>query len=380
MGQREERLKSSWPATLLAASILSSCFLLAPAKESTKKSTKKSTSPDEIPVTWEPAKPEVGGTITLQPKANLKHIYCCKWYRGEASTKKVYKILEYYPETKITVQSSAYSDREAIEGACVLVITDLILRDSGEYIVKLEKPGRLKGLGFAKIKVSGTRSDTDFHIACQPSKPSLGDTVTLRPRVSLGGITYCKWYQGPNQEDNNMIALYELETHDKITRKAVYDRGSIEKRCILVIRDLELSDSGEYTMEIKEAELVRGIGRAYIDLSVPASLLQLDPSSSAHPPVASDAHPPVPDPMLDVLAELTTPDPAPSAHSPVPDPSLSPLPVLAPSATPDPLPSTLSLGVVAGIVVWCLIVMAVTGVLLSSWLRTRRQRGRKQPR
>ncbi|XP_015263420.1 PREDICTED: carcinoembryonic antigen-related cell adhesion molecule 16-like, partial [Gekko japonicus] len=110
---------SSWQAALLAATILSSCFRLTQAQE--------------IPVTVEPAKPLEGQDVTLTPEGKPTFI-ACDWYRGEQAEPS--RIFTYVPSSPPDQQNGpGFTGRETGGPGCSLRIGNLMLNDTGDYIV-----------------------------------------------------------------------------------------------------------------------------------------------------------------------------------------------------------------------------------------------------
>ncbi|XP_054854791.1 carcinoembryonic antigen-related cell adhesion molecule 16-like [Eublepharis macularius] len=111
--------RSSWLAALLAASILSSCFLLTQAQD--------------IHVTMEPSQPLEGQDVTLTP-GGPPDFLVCTWYRGEEAGKK--RIFTYIPSPNPMQQNGpASTGRETGGPGCSLHIRSLLLNDTGNYIV-----------------------------------------------------------------------------------------------------------------------------------------------------------------------------------------------------------------------------------------------------
>ncbi|XP_015273801.1 PREDICTED: carcinoembryonic antigen-related cell adhesion molecule 16-like [Gekko japonicus] len=122
MGQTVNNLrwKRSCRVVLLAATILSSGFLLAQAQE--------------IPIMVEPPHPMEGQDVTLTPGGKPAFILCI-WYRGEKA--EANRIFVYIPSTSPPVQRNgpAFTGRETGDPGCSLNIGSLMLNDTGDYVV-----------------------------------------------------------------------------------------------------------------------------------------------------------------------------------------------------------------------------------------------------
>ncbi|XP_044290676.1 carcinoembryonic antigen-related cell adhesion molecule 16-like [Varanus komodoensis] len=137
--------RGAWrPAALLAASILSSCFLLTRAQDG---------RPQVIPITWSPQYPTAGENVTLTPGGTLEKVVSCSWFRGTV-TDVAKRILVYYvpPLTQGQVNGPSYTGRETVDLECSLHIQNLTLTDSGNYTVS--KEGGVTAIGHVMIKVS----------------------------------------------------------------------------------------------------------------------------------------------------------------------------------------------------------------------------------
>uniref|UniRef100_A0A670IVM5 Immunoglobulin domain-containing protein n=1 Tax=Podarcis muralis TaxID=64176 RepID=A0A670IVM5_PODMU len=122
--------RCSWHTAFLAASVLSSCFLLTRAQETTG-----------ISIRVVPEVLKEGDSVTLTPEGlDLKNIASCKWYRGAVEERNM--IISFFrPPFSGETKGPAHTGRETVKPDFSLYITDLKPADSGIYSFKPEGPG-----------------------------------------------------------------------------------------------------------------------------------------------------------------------------------------------------------------------------------------------
>uniref|UniRef100_A0ABM5ESA8 Cell adhesion molecule CEACAM5 n=1 Tax=Pogona vitticeps TaxID=103695 RepID=A0ABM5ESA8_9SAUR len=131
-----------WQATLLAASILSSCFLLSQGQSGT------------IPVTVDPPMPREGETVTLKPGSVPENSVSCRWHRGAAADENLIIALFFFPGPGGDTKGPAYTGRETVDSSCSLQITDLKSNYTGTYRVSIDGIG-ISETGSANVTVIG---------------------------------------------------------------------------------------------------------------------------------------------------------------------------------------------------------------------------------
>ncbi|XP_042294762.1 carcinoembryonic antigen-related cell adhesion molecule 16-like [Sceloporus undulatus] len=143
------RAKSpSWLALLLAASILSCCFLLTGG-------TKRGT----VSVTLDPSQPIEGQSVTLRAGGVPNGTVFCRWFRDKSAD--THLILIYYlPPFKGHTEGEGYTGRETMDSDCSLHIKNLILNDTRTYIVMMDGPG-LVNQGQVDLVVRALESHPD---------------------------------------------------------------------------------------------------------------------------------------------------------------------------------------------------------------------------
>uniref|UniRef100_A0A670ITY3 Ig-like domain-containing protein n=1 Tax=Podarcis muralis TaxID=64176 RepID=A0A670ITY3_PODMU len=139
--------RCSWHTAFLAASVLSSCFLLTRAQETTG-----------ISIRVVPEVLKEGDSVTLTPEGlDLKNIASCKWYRGAVEERNM--IISFFrPPFSGETKGPAHTGRETVKPDFSLYITDLKPADSGIYSFKPEGPG-VTITGATNITVSETLSN-----------------------------------------------------------------------------------------------------------------------------------------------------------------------------------------------------------------------------
>ncbi|XP_063168549.1 carcinoembryonic antigen-related cell adhesion molecule 6-like isoform X2 [Candoia aspera] len=146
------RWTSAWPAGLLAASILSSSFLLTQAQQPT--------TVYNISVFMDPPEALEGQKINLTLTHAPAEFFLCNWYRG-TEVKENLIVTIYLPPLTGNTFGSAYTNREIPGFGCSLLITNLHPNDSGNYTVTKDGAG-VHGRGLANIQVLEKLSNPDL--------------------------------------------------------------------------------------------------------------------------------------------------------------------------------------------------------------------------
>ncbi|XP_053123628.1 uncharacterized protein LOC128332878 [Hemicordylus capensis] len=203
--------RSSWPAALLAVSLL----LPPPAAG--------------LSVTQDPANPEVGGSVTLTPQGLSDPFVSCTWFRGEA-TDLPKRIFTYYPPPSLgQVNGDAYTERDTRVPPCSLRISDLMLNYSGIYTLQEDsaKP--------VKVSVNLTVSENlDLHRpVLKPSEVMVPENsyVTLKCNTSKSDGVSVFWFK--NAEP--LLAVTSL----------------LDRNRTLNITGVSRNDAGTYTCEAR---------------------------------------------------------------------------------------------------------------------------------
>ncbi|XP_053123629.1 uncharacterized protein LOC128332879 [Hemicordylus capensis] len=152
-----------WQAAALAASILSSCFLLTQAKKRVI---------SNIPITLSPLNPVSGQRVVFALGELVRRKSICEWYRG--SSDKENKILEYdFGLTQSSfsaihntlkgidsyIKGDAHTGREKVSSNCSLYLDQLLLSDTGTYTVEMKRSGQVKQRGRVFLEVSDVPPD-----------------------------------------------------------------------------------------------------------------------------------------------------------------------------------------------------------------------------
>ncbi|XP_048357130.1 carcinoembryonic antigen-related cell adhesion molecule 5-like isoform X1 [Sphaerodactylus townsendi] len=166
---------SSWPAALLAASVLNSCFLLTQAQN--------------ISVELDPKWPLKGHTVTLTP-AGKTEIITCTWFRDEQIESK--EIFTYVPSISEQQNGPAFTGRETAGPNCSLAIKLLTFEDTGIYIVRKTVRGGPE-TGRAHVQVSERVSNVS--ITSHPAKV-IENELTVLTCSSVGTNVSYVWSKG----------------------------------------------------------------------------------------------------------------------------------------------------------------------------------------
>ncbi|KAL8219712.1 UNVERIFIED_CONTAM: hypothetical protein K2H54_031677 [Gekko kuhli] len=167
--------RRAWgPLLGLAAIILNSCFLLARAQD--------------IPVITKPSQPERGQNVTLTPGGKLNFVLC-SWYRERQV--ETNRILTYVPSLHEQQLGPSFSGRETVGPGCFLHIRNLVLNDTGDYIVTKTVSGGPEQ-GHAQIEVIVRRVvNTDGNGNVQASKGGIaGIAVGAAVGALLIGVLF----------------------------------------------------------------------------------------------------------------------------------------------------------------------------------------------
>uniref|UniRef100_A0A8C5RFZ7 Immunoglobulin V-set domain-containing protein n=1 Tax=Laticauda laticaudata TaxID=8630 RepID=A0A8C5RFZ7_LATLA len=133
-----------WRAVLLAASILSSSFLLAQGQLST-------TTFYNISISRNPPETLEGQTVNLTLEHTTANFALCSWYR-EIDTKEHLIVTLYLPPIVGNTTGPSHTGREVAGFGCSLLIKNLHLDDTGTYVVTMNGPS-VDGKGDIKIQV-----------------------------------------------------------------------------------------------------------------------------------------------------------------------------------------------------------------------------------
>ncbi|XP_033014657.1 hemicentin-1-like [Lacerta agilis] len=166
----------SWHTAFLAASVLSSCFLLTRAQETT------------ISIRIFPDVLKERDSVTLTPEGLAPKAITCRWYRGVVEEKNI--IITFFPPNVGQNRGDAYTGRETVNPDCSLLITDLKPDDSGTYSFKSEGPG-VTNTGATNITVSGVPCATPpaapswSSAQCKQSSHLSNDNTVSLPSVEI---------------------------------------------------------------------------------------------------------------------------------------------------------------------------------------------------
>ncbi|XP_053255251.1 uncharacterized protein LOC128419032 [Podarcis raffonei] len=153
--------RNCWRAALLAASILSSCFLLTQAK-----------GEKETVIKMDTEHPEGGGSVTFTPvDLDVGNLNTFIWYRGE--TEETSRIFTYIlVPSRIQNNGPSFTERETGGLDSSLNIRDLWLNDSGLYTLTA-KVSSGTVIGFIVLNVLGTVSTFRIRLTSITSRASL---------------------------------------------------------------------------------------------------------------------------------------------------------------------------------------------------------------
>ncbi|XP_032083791.1 carcinoembryonic antigen-related cell adhesion molecule 5-like isoform X2 [Thamnophis elegans] len=147
-GRRRPRDPRGWTpsrwAVHLAAFVLGSSFLLAQGQ---------TTIFYDISILTNPPETLEGRTVNLSLKHKPANFAFCNWYRA-LDTKEHVIVTHYLPPLAGNTTGPSYTGREVAGFGCSLLIQNLTLNDSGDYVVTMNGPS-VQGKGNVKIQVLG---------------------------------------------------------------------------------------------------------------------------------------------------------------------------------------------------------------------------------
>ncbi|XP_062996526.1 carcinoembryonic antigen-related cell adhesion molecule 3-like [Elgaria multicarinata webbii] len=228
-------------AILRAGFILALVLQVVPAQQS-------------FSVNPQPRHPKWGQNVTLQlvgapPSTQIVE---CQWGRSSPTESQV-SILTYTPQRspKIT-NGHAFSGRETLGKDCVLHITWLTRKDTGNYTVTIQTAASKENenLGSGPRSTASAFVDisepTSVRIEQNLKDPRQGQTVNLNLQNPPKRFSVCEWSKetGPG--------FYQIvQTYVPGQRNPQESKHTVKEDCSISIKDLNPTDDGIYMARIE---------------------------------------------------------------------------------------------------------------------------------
>ncbi|XP_077196862.1 cell adhesion molecule CEACAM18-like [Paroedura picta] len=204
--------RGSLARRLLAAAVLSCCFLLTQAQD--------------IPVTVNPPQPVEGQEVTLTPGGS-PNIFTCNWFRGGDLPPN--QIFVYLPSSE-QENGPGYTGRETGGSNCSLHIRSLTLNDTGKYTVLKTTSTGLPEKGSVQIQVLAAILSSCFLltqaqnvlVTLNPPQPKEGQDVTMTPGGSTD-LFSVNWFRGEDSEVQVLI-LFQLHLLKRARERSLASR------------------------------------------------------------------------------------------------------------------------------------------------------------
>uniref|UniRef100_A0A8C7E3M3 Ig-like domain-containing protein n=1 Tax=Naja naja TaxID=35670 RepID=A0A8C7E3M3_NAJNA len=245
-----------WRAVLLAASILSSFFLLAQGQLST-------TTSYNISVSVNPPETLEGQTVNLTLKYSATNFAVCSWYR-EMDTKEHLIVTLYLPPIGGTTTGPSYTGREVAGFGCSLLIKNLHLNDTGTYVVTMSGPS-VDGRGDVKLQVLENLSE--------PVLWPLEALVPEKARFTLNCSTI----------NSSTVTVTWSKDSKPFPTNVAFDH---ENRT-LTLREFQQSDAGSYTCTAQNRFSKATSNRSILTLAYGPRSVQLNQSGTIEQPLGS---------------------------------------------------------------------------------------------
>uniref|UniRef100_A0A8C5RHD6 Ig-like domain-containing protein n=1 Tax=Laticauda laticaudata TaxID=8630 RepID=A0A8C5RHD6_LATLA len=245
-----------WRAVLLAASILSSSFLLAQGQLST-------TTFYNISISRNPPETLEGQTVNLTLEHTTANFALCSWYR-EIDTKEHLIVTLYLPPIVGNTTGPSHTGREVAGFGCSLLIKNLHLDDTGTYVVTMNGPS-VDGKGDIKIQVLENLSEPIL----LPSKSYVAEKerFTLNCSTINSSTVTITWSKDSKPFPTNVEFDHENRT--------------------LTLREFQQPDAGTYTCTAQNRFSKATSNPSILTLAYGPRSVQLNQSGTIEQPLGS---------------------------------------------------------------------------------------------
>ncbi|XP_034976833.2 pregnancy-specific beta-1-glycoprotein 8 [Zootoca vivipara] len=222
---------------MLLAGFLLSCMLqFAPAQ-----------SQSQLSLTPEPNDPLMGKDVKLSLKGAPQQFTQCQWFRQSHSGRAENIFTHFGEQTqRPLVKGRGHTGRETLKDKCSLYISRLTQSDKGNYTVVIQdqQTGRNYSVSYY-LRISNLIS-----IILNPQRPEPGQDLTLTPQNAPREFNFCKWVIHPSSRKEKVL---EYSPGGGDQQNPSQDRATLKSDCSLHIRQLDNSDTGNYTVEIESS-------------------------------------------------------------------------------------------------------------------------------
>ncbi|XP_033014240.1 carcinoembryonic antigen-related cell adhesion molecule 3-like [Lacerta agilis] len=230
-------------AMLLTGFLLSCMLQLVPAQFQ-----------PQLSLTPEPHDPLVGRDVKLSLEGAPRQFVQCQWFRQSRSGRAEQIFTHFGQSQRQPERGRGHTGRETLRDGCSLYITRLTQSDTGNYTVVMQiDQNQQTGQGQQFL---GRNYSVSYYlhisslisIILNPQRPVQGQDLTLTPQNAPKQFSFCHWLILSSRGNEKVL---EYNPKDRDQQSSSQDRVTLRRDCSLQIRQLDISDTGNYTVRIE---------------------------------------------------------------------------------------------------------------------------------
>ncbi|XP_028598076.2 pregnancy-specific beta-1-glycoprotein 8-like [Podarcis muralis] len=206
----------------------------------------------QLPLTPEPIDPFLGKDVKLSLRNAPRQFAQCQWFRQSRSGR-VENIFTQFGQRQ-PEKGPGHTGRETLRDGCSLYIARLTQSDAANYTVVIQlDPDQQTGQGQQFVGRNLSESyylqiSNLMSINLNPQRPVQGQDLTLTPQNAPKQLSFCKWVIHPRGGQEKVL---EYDPEDTDQQSLSQGRTTLRQDCTLHIRQLDVSDTGNYTVKIE---------------------------------------------------------------------------------------------------------------------------------